>query len=305
MARSNLQIAVGSYTGDGVDNRSITGVGFRPDLIIVKGGANVAMLRTRDVRGDSTSYIVGGSANSANMIQEIMNDGFQVGTGANVNTNGTTYYYVALRGNAAQTYFRTGRYYGDGLDNRNITGGGLGFTPDIVHIKGDVAQQGALRHPSIAGDNCTTLSNSTGSSNQIQNVQSGGFQIGTNARINNSGSEFFYFALKTYSGYIAAGSFTGDGTDDRSITGVGFTPDVVILKNRATADAGVIRTSSMAGDLSASLTSTAPTTNLIQALLSDGFQVGSDVSVNGTGNAIDWIALKAGSIATPITRTAV
>ena len=44
---------------------------------------------------------------------------------------------------------------------------------------------------------------------------------------------------------VATGTYTGNATDNRSITGVGFSPNVVIVK-AATADLGVISTTTMA-----------------------------------------------------------
>src|SRR3972149_3655857 len=43
---SRMQSAQGTYTGDGIDDRDITGVGFQPDLVIIKGGSNSAIWRS-------------------------------------------------------------------------------------------------------------------------------------------------------------------------------------------------------------------------------------------------------------------
>ncbi len=42
------RMATGNYTGDGTDNRAISGVGFRPDVVIIKGGdsSRIAVIRT-------------------------------------------------------------------------------------------------------------------------------------------------------------------------------------------------------------------------------------------------------------------
>ena len=66
-----------------------------------------------------------------------------------------------------------------------------------------------------------------------------------------------------------------------------------------------MRTASMTGDLSAPLDATAPTTNFIQSLTSTGFTVGSASDVNGNGNTIDYIALKAGDHSILVARSAI
>jgi hypothetical protein len=49
---------------------------------------------------------------------------------------------------------------------------------------------------------------------------------------------------------MLSGSYPGNGTDNRAITGLKFQPDVVIIKASNSAQEAVIRTSSMSGDLS-------------------------------------------------------
>jgi hypothetical protein len=90
-------VSTGSYTGNGVDNRSITGIGFGPLMAWVKrDDAQAAVWRPLSAAGDSTLYW-GATAAAANLIQALQADGFQVGTNATVNTNGSLYYRLALR----------------------------------------------------------------------------------------------------------------------------------------------------------------------------------------------------------------
>jgi len=90
------QMSVGSYTGDGTDDRGITGVGFQPEYLILKGDATVnGAHRTTSVAGDSTLDFKT-VANYADGIQALQTDGFQVGTNTKVNQNATTYYWMAF-----------------------------------------------------------------------------------------------------------------------------------------------------------------------------------------------------------------
>ncbi len=302
--RPNIQIKVGTYTGDGLDDRNITGIGFRPDLVIVKGGANVACIRTRQMRGDMSIVMSGYVATGTNLIQELLNDGFQVGTNAAVNTNAVVYYYIAIRGTAGQSHFRTGNYRGTGGDGRNFTVGGLNFTPDLVGIFGDDGVEKVWRSSAMSGDLTTFFSGIASDADYIQNLQSNGFQLGSKWEVNKSTTEFFFFAMKALAEAVAVGSYTGDGVDNREITGIGFRPDLVIVKSRSTGIAR-IRTSDMTTDAQGGyLSATAAAADGIQSLSADGFQIGTVGSVNTNAQVYDWFAFKSGDFNAPVARTA-
>lgn len=302
--RSNLQIKVGTYTGDGLDNRSITGIGFRPDLVITKGGANVGCIRTKEMRGDSSMSLSSPLATAADQIQGFTSDGFIVGTSVLANESATVYWYIAIRGSAGQAHFRTGNYVGDGNDSRNFITGGLGFTPDLVGIFGDTALTKAWRSSSMPGDLTSFFGGVTPTTNLVQNLQSNGFQLGTHALVNSSTLEYFFFAMKILAGVVAVGTYTGDGVNDREITGVGFKPDFVIVKSGSTNQAR-IRTSDMTTDAQCAFAgATAAASDGIQAMSVDGFQIGTNGSVNTNTQTYYWFAFKAGSFSAPIARTA-
>ena len=302
MARSNLQIKVGTYTGDGVDGTNITGVGFRPDLVIVKGGANFAVFRTKEMTGDATGYLGTNIALLADAIQEILNDGFQVGTHATVNAAATTYYYIAIRGTAGQNYFRTGKYTGSGVDARDFTTGGLGFIPDYVAISADAAQNKVFRTSTMSGDSTGNFGGAINIANAVQNLQLNGFQLGTAGQVNTSAGAYYFFALKELAGVIDVATFVGDATDNRNITGIGFQPDVIFIKSADTTGQARMKTSDLAGDAALPFGAAASGTNWLQSISSDGFQVGS--SANGNTENYHILCLKAGSFNAPIVRTA-
>ncbi len=108
----------------------------------------------------------------------------------------------------------------------------------------------------------------------------------------NSGNSFE--AATAFGGDLrmASGSFTGDGTDNRSID-AGFQPDLVIVK-ASTTQIGWARTSSMTGDLSKPLTgATALGADRIQSFTASGFTLGTNAAVNGNGTTYTWQAFKA------------
>ncbi len=63
---------------------------------VKRDDSQAAVWRPLSAAGDRTLYW-SATAAATNRIQALQADGFQVGTNAQVNTNGSTYYYLALR----------------------------------------------------------------------------------------------------------------------------------------------------------------------------------------------------------------
>jgi hypothetical protein len=93
--------------------------------------------------------------------------------------------------------------------------------------------------------------------------------------------------------HLTTGSYVGNGVDGRVVAGLGFSPVLVIVKSAGTQIA-VARSSTMAGDASKPMTGdTALQANRIQSLDADGFTLGTDASVNGSGGTYSWAAFRA------------
>lgn len=303
--RYNLQIKTGSYVGDGADNHAITDVGFSPDLVIVKGGVNIACFKTKHMPFDLTAFLAGNIAHFSGGVKGLLPNGFQVGTDAKVNANGTTYYYIAIKGYDAQNFFRVFTYVGKVGDNRQLNDANIFFTPDIAWAKGNNAQNPSVRTKEVVGDNSWHFSGSIDAVNEIQAFISNGLELGNSSRINQAGIDFYGIALKHYPGIISSGIYIGDGADNRAITGIGFKPDIVLVKNGAVTNTAALRTADIVGDGAFPVGASDLTANFIQSLDTDGFTLGSNASINGNGNLHYWIALKAGTFLLPITRTAI
>src|SRR5262249_20401763 len=125
------ELKVGTYTGNGSDNRNITGIGFQPGAVIMmSGGSKSTVCRSANMSGDVCAQL-DGAALGSNLVQALSADGFQVGTSSTVNSNGTVYHYIAWKATAGRV--TTGSYSGNGTDNRNVLGSG--FQPGYVIIK--------------------------------------------------------------------------------------------------------------------------------------------------------------------------
>lgn len=89
-----LQIKTGTYTGDGTDDRGITGVGFQPVFVVIYQHSDDPVVLKADC--DTTYAKRTGAGYVKNYIQSLDADGFTVGSANDVNQNGQTYTYVAF-----------------------------------------------------------------------------------------------------------------------------------------------------------------------------------------------------------------
>jgi hypothetical protein len=96
-------IDVGSYTGNGADNRNITTPAFQPEYALVRADDTVTarpgVHHPSSLAGDNTLEF-SATAMSTNRIQALQGTGFQVGNNGDVNANTIAYYYFAVRSSA-------------------------------------------------------------------------------------------------------------------------------------------------------------------------------------------------------------
>ena len=180
-----MRLATGSYTGNGADNRQFTGVGFQPDVVIIKSAqARAGIIRTSTMTGDAAKNVSSAGALAANLVQSLDTDGFTVGSSQDVNWSGYTYYWVAMK---AGSDLSVGAYVGNGIDNRSITG--VGFQPVWVITMGN-GDQSVFRPASVSGDSSYLMTGTGQVTNRIQALQADGFQVGSNINVNESGTTF-------------------------------------------------------------------------------------------------------------------
>ncbi len=293
-----MKIKTLSYTGNGVDGRGITGAGFQPDVVIVKRegflSGGYAVIRTSTMAGDNAKPSDGKLGLTANLVQGLDADGFTVGDAGQVNASGAVYHALCLQAHASD--LKVGSYTGNGADSRSIAG--VGFQPDTVIVMAADTSDDPVFSTSVHSADDSSYFNTTtaGGTDRIQAMETDGFQVGTHASVNANGVTYHYIALKNVAGSFKALSYTGNGVDNRSITGVGFQPDDVVAKRVSGFDQQHApwhpTTIGDATDSSLTWSSTGATANLVQALEADGFQVGNDATVNANGQtyvAMAWL----------------
>jgi hypothetical protein len=95
-----------------------------------------------------------------------------------------------------------------------------------------------------------------------------------------------YTTINKSTDYFNTKLYTGNATDDRSITGVGFQPDFSWVKRRDSAGSHRLKDSIRGATktlISNSTSAESTEANVFQAFESDGFQLGSDSVLNASG----------------------
>lgn len=289
----------GSYTGTGVDDLAVTGVGFQANLVIVLGMASNsnAIFRVTSMGAGSSISIRDDASSILTGIKSLDADGFTLGTNGGVNTNTVAYLYIAIKEDSAND-FKQGSFTGDGADGKAITG--LGFQPAYVLIKPDDTIVGAQKFSgttdtqmNFAGVDRTDL---------IVSLDADGFTLndgsGSGANlVNRSGIFHNYFAFKEVPGFCDVINYTGNGVDDRDITTPNFQPSMVLVKGNSGTGA-TLRTTAHSGD-NANVWDGVQAANRIQSFISTGFQVGSGVDTNTDTIAFAALVIAQGSSGRP------
>jgi hypothetical protein len=279
-----LWFKTGSYTGNGNDDRSITGVGFQPDIVIVRADDNRrAALRTSAMPADAAKETTRSQNLQPNFIQSFGADGFVVGSDNLVNENGEDYHWIAMKAGANVA---VGAYTGNGSDNRDITG--LAFQPDWVMTLGD-GRDDIFRPGPVSGDASFRFDGGGSITDRLQAINSDGFEVGSHNDVNQNGTVYYWIAFNETS-KVKVGTYVGNDTDNRDVTGVGFEPDWVWTKRSASSQ-GVWATDTMPADRTAYWDSTAFSTNRIQRIEPDGFEVGDNAQVNANGSTYYYLAV--------------
>jgi len=247
------------WTGDGNSSRSITGVGFAPDMIWWKGRTTTYDHRLIDrVRVGTYPKLIypnltTAESEDANNAEAIGSDGFTIGAGNAVNQSGQT--YVAwnwLAGGSASSNsngsitssvsagstqgFSIVKYTGTG--SNATVGHGLSSAPKMILFKNtNSTRDWAVYHGDLGDpDNYLTLnqtyakttgynfSNDTAPTNSV-------FSVGTLNGNNGSSQEYIAYCFAEKQGYSKVGSYTGNGNANGPFIYTGFKPAFFLVKN--------------------------------------------------------------------------
>jgi hypothetical protein len=282
-----VKMASGTYTGDATAGRAIA-AGFQPNLVIVKDAGNrEGVARTSTMTGDATKPLGSALTLQANDVQTLTATGFTVGSGAPVNGNNRTYYWVALKGYSQS--MKVGTYTGNAT-GQAVTG--VGFSPEAVMIFGNTAARPAMRFSGAS--RAYAFDSGTGITGGISSLDADGFTVGTAPETNAAATAYHYVAFNKMPNSVDVGTYAGNATDNRNIAAVGFQPEYMLVRadDSTTARQGQARPAALAGDSTLPFGATAAAANGIQALQPTGFQLGTATDVNATGVNYYYLAVR-------------
>ena len=243
------------YTGNG-STQSITGVGFQPDFVWIKGRSAARFHILEDaVRGatkDLYSNSTGAEATNANSITAFNSNGFSIGTDSDVNTN--TESFVAWNwkangtgvSNTAGTItstvsanttsgFSIVTYTGTGANA--TVGHGLGVAPSMIMVKRrNSTGSWDVYHVSVGNTKALFLNQTASQNTDIgywnnTSPTSTVFTVGTGTEVNQSTGTYVAYCFSSINSYSSFGSFVGNGSaTDGPFVFCGFRPRFVMVK---------------------------------------------------------------------------
>ncbi len=140
-------------------------------VTVKRNGASAPVWRSSALAGDNSSFFLN-TAESANYIQALNTDGFQVGTNAALNTAAAVNYWFAFKSGAN---FAVGSYTGTGAA-QNITTAGM--LAEYVWVKRSTAVNGVSKPVSLSGTNSQYFTNLANVADRITGYVKGGFSVG-------------------------------------------------------------------------------------------------------------------------------
>ena len=196
----------GSYTGNASSN-SITGLGFRPDWVMIKRTDSANGWNVFDsLRGAGMVLFPNSSNaeadNTANFVS-FDSDGFSLASsGGDTNASGGTYIYWAVAKNVPSNTtladsFKVLTYSGNATDNRAFD---IGFRPDMIWYKARNQSYDHNLSDAVRGAQKQVRPNrdivEQSATDLIKSFTSTGFTVGTGGDANASGNDYVAWAWK-------------------------------------------------------------------------------------------------------------
>ena len=310
------------YTGNGGTNRSITGVGFPPDLVWIKErNTAVSHMIYNSVVGANkrlSSDNANAEATDSDGLKSFDSDGWTMDAKGSINGNGDTYVAWNWKANGSgvsntdgsitstvsantSSGFSVVTYTGNGTNGSTI-GHGLGIAPSFFVVKSrDAATSWRAYHSSLGATKYITLNNTdaAGTASSLWNntaPSSSVITVGTDGDSNLSARTYVIYAFAPIEGYSAFGSYTGNGSTDGPFVYTGFRPAWLMLKRTDVANGWPVidtkrDTYNVMGNYLYPNTSGAEATYYYADFTSNGFKLrATDAGVNASGGTYIYAA---------------
>ena len=251
------------YTGNNTAGRSITGVGFQPDLVWNKNRTGDGNHHLYDsVRGTqkfvrTNLTATQGTNGGTDGLTAFGTDGYTIGDNSGINYNGRTYVSWNFKANgagssntdgsisstvSANTTSRFSIVKFTGTGSAGTVGHGLGATPAMVMVKNASVEQSWRVWNKNLNSNQNIILNTdaaatvnTGQFNSSATFNSNVFSVGGENGTNGSGETMIAYCFSDVQGYSKFGSYTGNGSTNGTFIYTGFKPSFVMFKNTSSA----------------------------------------------------------------------
>jgi hypothetical protein len=264
----NIALYTGNGTAIGSGGKAVTGLGFQPDFVWIKGRSGATDHSLFDAIRGTTKLLESNTTDAESTQSESLttfgSDGFTVGSLAQVNTNTATYVGWAWKANGAGVSNTAGSitstvsanatagisvvtYTGNGSASATV-GHGLGVAPKMIIVKSRSNAYGwNVYHSSLGAGAYINLNATTGSQSSTTpwantSPASTVFTIGTTGTGWNNENNVTYVAycFAEIAGFSKFGSYTGNGSTDGPFVFTGFRPRFVFVKRTDTTGDWVI-----------------------------------------------------------------
>lgn len=141
----------------------------------------------------------------------------------------------------------------------------------------------------MSGDQTKPMTGKSLAANLVQSLDSAGFTVGDDDRVNDSGTTYQWVAMVADGLRSRLGTYTGTGSN-QAITRVGFRPEAVFTVPEGGDEVNVFMSGMSMGyqvDLEAG------NVNRLASLDADGFTLGTAGQTNGSGKTFAYLAFNA------------
>ena len=255
------------WTGDSNTSRDITGLEFKPDMVLIKRRSAAANFRLLDSVRGSTKELFPNTAIAEQTftgVSSFNKDGFTLATAdSNYNLNTATYVAWCWKGGGAAVTNNDGSITSSvsanqeagfsvvsytGTLSSGTVGHGLGKTPNIIWVKNretsnNWSVNGNAGGRLIYGTNKVYLHSGSGllaDTNEVTDANATTFTLSNSAATNNTNDGMIAWCWTSIPGFSKFDVYTGNGSTDGAYVHLGFRPACLIFFNTSTSTSHTI-----------------------------------------------------------------
>ena len=255
------------WTGDSNTSRDITGLEFKPDMVLIKRRSAAANFRLLDSVRGSTKELFPNTAIAEQTftgVSSFNKDGFTLATAdSNYNLNTATYVAWCWKGGGAAVTNNDGSITSSvsanqeagfsvvsytGTLSSGTVGHGLGKTPNIIWVKNretsnNWSVNGNAGGRLIYGTNKIYLHSGSGllaDTNEVTAATATTFTVTTSGATNGQNDGMIAYCWTSIPGFSKFDVYTGNGSTDGAYVHLGFRPACLIFFNTSTSTSHTI-----------------------------------------------------------------